>query len=236
MSEFNDIGISRQLHWPRIRRLLTIGLVASVLHCIGDLVLGWGVEDETLTGMMRLLSAFTAASDGSIFAAAMLGMLGMVLEGLSAFGVYRLMAEKAPDYAHRYRSGIFGYVIFGACGFHVPYCAIAFLMKHGVDAALLSHCYAYFVLPSLALFWIFFLLMQITQIKVFAKGLTPYPKGSWVFSMPVGMLAAAAVNVFGNRAWVNAVNCAMVSIGSVWMFGGLLAGAKKAQAASEKAK
>ena len=183
---------------------------------------------------MRLLSAFTTASDGVIFAAALLGMFGMVLEGLSAFGVYRLMAEKVPDYAHRYRSGIFGYVIFGACGFHVPYCAIAFLMKHGVDVALLSRCYTYFVLPSLALFWVFFLLMQITQIKAFAKGLTPYSKGIWVFSMPVGMLAAAAMNVFGNRSWVNAVNCAMVSIGAVWMFGGLLVKAKKAQSASGK--
>lgn len=201
-----------------------------MLHFIGDMMLGWGVEDETLTGMMRLLSAFTTASDGVIFAAALLGMFGMVLEGLSAFGVYRLMAEKAPDYAHRYRSGIFGYVIFGACGFHVPYCAIAFLMKHGVDVALLSRCYTYFVLPSLALFWVFFLLMQITQIKAFAKGLTPYSKGSWVFSM----LAAAAMNVFGNRSWVNAVNCAMVSIGAVWMFGGLLVKAKKAQSASGK--
>ena len=34
MSEFNDIGISRQLHRPRIRRLLTIGLAASALHCM----------------------------------------------------------------------------------------------------------------------------------------------------------------------------------------------------------
>lgn len=234
MSEFNDIGISRQLHWPCIRKLLTIGLIASALHGVGDMILGWGVEDETLTGMMRMLSAFTSTSDGGLFAAAMLGMFGMILEGLSAFGIYRLMAEKAPDYAHRYRSGIFGYVIFGACGFHVPYCAIAFLMKHGVDVALLLRCYTYFVLPSLALFWIFFLLMQITQMKAFAKGLTPYSKGSWVFAMPVGMLAAAAMNVFGNQPWVNAVNCAMFGIGGVWMFGGLLMGAKKAQAASEK--
>ena len=171
-----------------------------MLHFIGDMMLGWGVEDETLTGMMRLLSAFTTASDGVIFAAALLGMFGMVLEGLSAFGVYRLMAEKAPDYAHRYRSGIFGYVIFSACWFHVPYCAIAFLMKHGVDVALLSRCYTYFVLPSLALFWVFFLLMQITQIKAFAKGLTPYSKGSWVFSMLMGMLTAAAMSVFVNRS------------------------------------
>ena len=74
MSEFNDIGISRQLHWPRIRKLLTIGLIASALHDVGDMILGWGVEDETLTGMMRMLSAFTSTSDGGLFAAAMLGM------------------------------------------------------------------------------------------------------------------------------------------------------------------
>ena len=42
MSEFNDIGISRQLDWPRIRKLLSIGLSASLLHLAGDFILGWG--------------------------------------------------------------------------------------------------------------------------------------------------------------------------------------------------
>ena len=32
MSEFNDIGISRQLNWPRSRKLLTIA--ASALLCV----------------------------------------------------------------------------------------------------------------------------------------------------------------------------------------------------------
>jgi hypothetical protein len=39
-SDFNDIGISRELDWPRIKKLLTIGLFASVLHLAGDLILG----------------------------------------------------------------------------------------------------------------------------------------------------------------------------------------------------
>ena len=38
MSDFNDIGISRELDWPRIKKLLTIGLFASVLHLAGDLI------------------------------------------------------------------------------------------------------------------------------------------------------------------------------------------------------
>ena len=81
MNDFNDIGISRQLDMPRIQKLLGIGLFASVLHFLGDMILGWGVEDETLTGILRMLSAYTGTSDGGIFAVALLGLFGMVLEG-----------------------------------------------------------------------------------------------------------------------------------------------------------
>ena len=52
--------------------------------------------------------------DYGLFAAALLGLFGVVLEGLACFGVYRLMAAKSPKYAHRYRSGIFGYLMFCA--------------------------------------------------------------------------------------------------------------------------
>lgn len=227
MNDFNDIGISRQLDPPRIKKLLSIGLFASLLHFIGDMILGWGREDETLTGFARMLSAYTGTSDGGIFAAAMLGLFGMVLEGLCFFGIYRLIAASSPKYAHSYRSGILGYVIFGACGFHVPVCAMTFLMKHGLGAELLQKYAAYFFLPAFVLFWIFFLVLEITQIKAFAKGATPCPKRCWIFSMPVGMAVAMLVGLIGNYPFTNAVSCAWISIGNLWMFGGLLAATKK---------
>ena len=80
MTEFNDIGISNSLDVPRINKLLTIGLFASLLHFAGDMILGWGTEDETLTGIFRMLSAYISTSDGGIFASALLGLFGMVLE------------------------------------------------------------------------------------------------------------------------------------------------------------
>ena len=43
MADFNDIGISRELDLPRIKKLLSIGLFASALHFAGDMILGWGV-------------------------------------------------------------------------------------------------------------------------------------------------------------------------------------------------
>ena len=107
-----------------------------MLTFIGDMLLGWGVEDETLSGLTRMFSAYTDISDLGIFLAAILGLFGIAIEGLCYFGIYRLMAERAPKYAHRYRAGIFGYMIFGPCGFHVPVCAAVFLMKYGFAEAL----------------------------------------------------------------------------------------------------
>lgn len=227
MTDFNDIGISRQLDMPRIKKLLTIGLLASVLHFVGDMILGWGAEDETLTGLARMLSAYTGTSDGGIFAAALSGLFGITLEGLCYFGVYRLIAANSPGYAHCYRSGILGYVIFGGCGFHVPVCAMVFLLKHGLETELVWKYGAYFALPAFILFWIFFLVLAVTQIMAFSKGLTPYPKWCWIFSLPVGMAAAMLLNVFGNHPCVNAVSCAWISVGNLWMFGGLLAAMRK---------
>lgn len=227
MNEFNDIGISRRLDWPRIAHLFRIGLFGAALTLIGDMLLGWGVEDETLEGLFRMLSAYTGTSDGGIFTAALLGLFGITIEGLCYFGIYRLMAERMPQMAHRYRTGIFGYVIFGGCGFHVPVCAMVFLTKHGLVDALVWKYAVYFVLPAFIMFWVFFAVLVVTQIQAFARGLTPYPKWCWVFSLPVGMAAAMLLNVFGNQPWVNAISCAWISVGNLWMYGGLLAMMKK---------
>ena len=189
MTEFNDIGISGKLDMPRIKKLLAIGLFVSVLHFVGDMILGWGTEDESLKGIFRILSTYEKTSNGGIFAAALLGLFGMLLEGLSYFGIYRMIAPYSPKYAHSYRAGVFGYLMFGACGFHVPTCALVYLTKHGFANELLTKYAMYFVLPTFVLFWIFFAVLQVTQIKAFAKGQTPCPKGCWVFSLPIGMAA-----------------------------------------------
>lgn len=227
MTEFNDIGISNSLDVPRINKLLTIGLFASLLHFAGDMILGWGTEDETLTGIFRMLSAYISTSDGGIFASALLGLFGMVLEGLAFFGIYRMTAPYSQKYAHSLRTGILGYLMFGACGFHVPTCALVYLTKHGISEELIMRFAAYFVLPGFVLFWIFFLILNVAQIKAFAKGMTPCPKWGWIFSLPVGMLIAMLPSVLGNLPLVNALSCAWIAFGNVWMFGGLLVLMKK---------
>lgn len=218
--DFNDIGISRELDWARIRKLLSIGLFAAALHFTGDMILGWGVEDESLTGLSRMLSAYTATLDGGIFAAALLGLLGMTLEGLSMFGIYRLIVSRSPAYAHRYRAGIFGDLIFGPAA-HVLICALVFLTKYGFADTLRLRFVRYFLLPA-ALYWVSLIALNITHIAAFAMGLTPYPRWCWVFSMAVGMLLPVVCMLFGNHPFWNAFYCGWIAFGTLRMFAGLL--------------
>lgn len=174
-----------------------------------------------------MLSAYISTSDGGIFASALLGLFGMVLEGLAFFGIYRMTAPYSQKYAHSLRTGILGYLMFGVCGFHVPTCALVYLTKHGISEELIMRFAAYFVLPGFVMFWIFFLILNVAQIKAFAKGMTPCPKWGWIFSLPVGMLIAMLPSVLGNLPLVNALSCAWIAFGNVWMFGGLLVLMKK---------
>lgn len=240
MTTYNDIGIDSKLDWERIVKLLRIGLLAGIMVLVGDMLLGWGIADESLSGMQRELSAYLTLSDTRIFWSAFLGLIGIPLEGLCYFGVYRLMAERSPKHAHTYRSGILGYLIFGACGVHVPCLSAVFFYKYvyaaNPEGALeLAIKYGgYFLLPGIILFLIFFVVLCGAQISAFAKGMTPYPRWCWIFSMPVGMVIAMIFKVFGESEPVNALTAGWISIGNIWMFGGLLVTVKLAQKEREK--
>ncbi len=71
------------------------------------------------------------------------------------------------------------------------------------------------------LFLISFLIVTVTQMRAFAKGLTPLPKRAWVFSVLVGLPVAVACKI-PNLPLTNALATGWISIGNIWMFGGLL--------------
>ena len=79
----------------------------------------------------------------------------------------------------------------------------------------------YFLVPATVLFLVFFLILTMTQIKAFAKGLTPLPKWAWVFSVLFGLPAAALLKI-PDLPLPNALATGWINIGNIWMFGGLL--------------
>lgn len=231
----NTIGIENNLDWKRIRHLFKIGILAGVMVLIGDMLLGYGVKDESISGLEGMLSAYLTLSDARIFWSAILGFIGIPIEGLCYFSIYRLIAPQSEKLAHLYRAGIFGYLIFGGCGVHVPCLACVFFYKYmnavSPQTALESSIKfgAFFLLPGMVMFFIFYFIHSYAQIKAFAKGLTPYPKWCWIFSLPVGMALTYLLHLFGNIAIINSITAGWISVANIWMFSGLLILSKKAE-------
>ena len=240
MTSYNDIGIDRNLDWKRIRKLLVIGLLAGCMVLAGDMLLGWGVHDPGKTGLEGFLSSYLTISDSRIFWSAFLGLIGIPLEGLCYFAVYRLIVSRSEHYAHLYRTGIFGYLIFGACGVHVPCLACVFVYRHLSEISpenaldLSTRFGLYFLLPATVLFVIFWVIHSWTQIAAFAKGLTPYPRWCWIFCMPVGQTLAMLLKFAPETALRNALTAGWLSIANIWMTGGLLLTMKRAAKEPER--
>ena len=89
------------------------------------------------------------------------------------------------------------------------------LLGYGVSDAAVSG------IPATVLFLVFFLILTMTQIKAFAKGLTPLPKWAWIFSVLFGLPMAVALKI-PNLPLTNAFATGWINIGNIWMFCGLL--------------
>ena len=106
----NTIGIDHNLDRARIKKLLAIGLAASIMTGVGDFLLGYAEELPGVNFAARVMAGAPDLADWQMIVGGLLGFFGIFLEGLACFAVYRLMADAAPRYAHLYRAGIFGYI------------------------------------------------------------------------------------------------------------------------------
>lgn len=225
--------MNETLNWPRIRHLLKLGVFASLTVLAGDMLLGWGVSDPSVTEVPTLFTRYLTVSDGRIFASALLGLVGIPVECLCWFAVYRMIKPFSEQDAHAYRAGIIGCLAFGGCGVHVPCCMAVYLLKRfyaGNPSAALQETgrfIGWFLLPATVIFLIFFLLTAAVQIKAFAKGHTPLPKRCWVFSVLFGLPFAALMKLIGDFGLTNALATGWISIGNLWMMSGLLLASRR---------
>jgi len=221
--------------WGRIAHLFKIGIFASLLALIGgDMLLGWGTTDMSLSGMEQYFSRYADVSDARIFWSALLGMIGITLETLCFFGVYRIIASGSEKYAHAYRAGLIGMLAFGAfC--HVMCCAVIYhhnvlyRIDPGISIEETMAFAKFFLMPVSVIFFVFFLIMNIVQITAFCKGVTPYPKWCGIFTMLIGFIDIIAMRFVGNQAWAYALSTGWLSFGSLVTFTGLLINMPKAR-------
>ena len=229
----NTIGIDYNLDRTRIRKLLAIGLFAAIITGIGDFILGYGAA-ENVEGSGLAAGVMASApnlADWQMIAGGLLGFMGIFLEGLACFAIYRLMADAAPKYAHLYRAGIFGYIWLAPVGCHMNMGVLNMAFKYlfRADKVLANKVagllFYGFGMPAYMLLIVFWLPMMIIQFKAFSKGFTPYPKKARWFCVLIGMIPALILSaVFGlDSALGSGIGTMFLSFGNAFMFGGLLA-------------
>ena len=227
----NTIGINHNLDRARIRKLLTIGLFASVLTGIGDFLLGYAESTAGSSFATSVMASAPNLTDWQMITGSLLGFFGIFLEGLSCFAIYRLMADAAPKYAHLYRAGIFGYIWLAPVGCHLNVGVLNLAYKYllRADEALAAKAadllFYGFSLPIYMLLVIFWLPMMIIQFKAFSKGLTPYPKKARWFCVLIGAVPALVLSlILGPETALGAgIGTMFLSFGNAFVFGGLLA-------------
>ena len=79
----NTIGINDNLDRARIRKLLIIGLIGSVMTGIGDFLVGYGASPLTGGLAESMLASAVNMSDRQLIAGGLLGAFGLFLEGLA---------------------------------------------------------------------------------------------------------------------------------------------------------
>lgn len=227
----NTNGINRNLDRARIKKLLTIGLFASILTGIGDFLLGYAQSAAGGSLATSVMASASNLADWQLIAGSLLGFIGIFLEGLSCFAVYRLMADAAPGYAHLYRAGIFGYIWLAPVGCHMNVGVLNLAYKYllQVDAALAAKAadllFYGFSEPIYLLLIVFWLPMMIVQFMAFSKCMTPYPgKAKW-FCVPIDAVPALFLSlILGPGTALGAgIGTMFLSFGNAFMFGGLLA-------------
>ena len=213
-----------------VRKLLTIGLFASIITGIGDFLLGYADSTAGSSIATSVMASAPNLPDWQMITGSLLGFFGIFLEGLSCFAVYRLMADAAPKYAHLYRAGIFGYIWLAPVGCHMNVGLLNLAYKYLLQADAVRASKAADLLffglglPVYLLLIIFWLSMMISQFKAFSKGLTPYSKQAKWFCVLIGAVPALVLSlIFGpNTALGAGIGTMFLSFGNAWMFGGLL--------------
>ena len=226
----NTIGIDHNLDRARIRKLLTIGLFASVLTGIGDFLLGYADSTAGSSIATGVMASAPNLQDWQMIVGGLLGFFGIFLEGLAYFAVYRLMADAEPKYAHLYRARIFGYIWLAPVGCHMNVGLLNLAYKYllQADEALAAKAadllFFGFSLPVYLLLILFWLPMMIIQFKAFSKGLTPYPKKARWFCVLIGAVPALVLSVMlGPETALGAgIGTMFLSLGNAFTFGGLL--------------
>lgn len=224
--EKNKLKIDIDL--DRTSLLLKIGIIGATMILVGDMLMGWGIRDTSISGIEGQVSQYLTVSDSRMLGSFILGLIGVPLAAIGHFGIYKLIKPYTEKYARLYAIGALGFIAFGGAGVHGSSIEAAFFYKYMTAAdpktALASSIKfaLYFLLPLYILLIICWIILIYAHIRAILSDSSPYPSWCLAFSMLVGTLIFNLVGLLGNYPIVNALKLGASSMGNIWSLAGHL--------------
>lgn len=214
----------------RVKKLLVIGIFGTILGIVADFIFGFNKYDASLTSSAKRFSLYENVSDARFIAGNVLGIIGVILQTLCLFSIFRLINDKDKKLAHIYRSGIILLTVVGPFGGHSLFISMFYVYKKiyelsGREVALevaTSYMMA-FLLVALILYIIAALIIVISQVVAIIKKRTILPKYNAIYSIARGLILTLifmCINV--NNEFINAMMVSGLNFGFLIMYVGIL--------------
>lgn len=222
--------MNNKLDSKRVKKLLIFGILGTILGIVGDFIFGLNKYDSSLSFIARSFSLYENVSNARFIAGNLLGVIGVTLQTLCLFAIFRLINEKAQKLAHIYRSGIILLSIVGPFGGHSLFISMFYVYKkvyelNGRNIALeVANSYmTIFLFIAIILYTIAALILVITQAIAILKRKTILPKYNVVYSIFLGFIIGIIFMVIPiNNEFINAMMVAALNFGFLIMYVGVL--------------
>ena len=91
--------LKKDIDWDKIALLLKIGIIGALFLVVGDFLMGWGIKDMSLRGIEGQISQYLGVSDKRMFWSAICGLIGVPVEIVGHFGIYKTIKPYSLKYA-----------------------------------------------------------------------------------------------------------------------------------------
>lgn len=171
----------------KAKRYLLYGIIGGILSMIGDCLLLGADSSGVSAGLDKYAVIAQKISYTRIGLAGFFGFIGIPITVFGFYALYMNLADKESLAARLYRVSLFGYAALGGA-VHIICCYMMTGIKKdletGTENLLMSvvNEQGGYVLPSLAVFFIFYLLSIVTMIILVAGKKTPLPGWMWIMN------------------------------------------------------
>ncbi len=207
----------------KMKKYLLLGIIGGIFSMIGDCLL-CGVSSYGAGGGIDKYAVIAQKiSYTRIGLAGFFGYIGIPVTVFGFYVLYMSLADKESLAAKLYRVSLYGYLALGGA-VHVICCYLVTGIKKdleaGADNLLMTvlHEQGGYVIPSMVIFLIFYLIHVAAMIYLVAKKKTFLPAWMWIMNPLTFKILINAFGRLGNSAVLNGILCSNMSFGAIIIF------------------